>query len=159
MTRVASWGTPQLVPELNSSATDACIGPVGDKRVVLGSKRSPSQGDFDLFLGTRSGPAASWGPLTPIVEVNTTAWDCSPWIDPSGTVIYWSSHRDGQLDLWFAMRSTATGSFGAPSKVAGATSAADDDDPWLSADLRTIYFSSNRSGGVGSMDLYRATRP
>jgi hypothetical protein len=34
----------------------------------------------------------------------------------------------------------------------------DDEDPWLTPDLRVIVFSSDRAGGPGSNDLYMATR-
>jgi hypothetical protein len=51
--------------------------------------------------------------------------------------------------------------FGAPRPIpelTTSTTTASDVAPWLTADERTIYFASNRPGGVGGYDIYLATR-
>ncbi|MFN0251200.1 MAG: TolB family protein [Kofleriaceae bacterium] len=48
--------------------------------------------------------------------------------------------------------------FGAPTPVTELNSTAQDIGPWLTADERTIYFASTRPGGMGSFDIYTATR-
>jgi Tol biopolymer transport system component len=50
------------------------------------------------------------------------------------------------------------GPFGAPQPVVELNSGAGEDDPTLTGDLLEIYFQSNRNGGLGSGDIWRATR-
>lgn len=51
-------------------------------------------------------------------------------------------------DLWFATRSSATASFGPPTRIPTVnTGGADEFDPVLSADGCELYFASNRTGG------------
>jgi hypothetical protein len=49
--------------------------------------------------------------------------------------------------------------FEEPLLVAEASSASEEVGPTLSRDLLTLYFSSDRPGGVGGLDLYMAVRP
>src|SRR5688572_16241691 len=49
--------------------------------------------------------------------------------------------------------------FGAPVPVEGLNSTSDDSELWFSPDQLTAYFVSQRPGGLGSYDLYFATRP
>lgn len=52
------------------------------------------------------------------------------------------------------------GAFMTPVPVPGlSVVGADDDDPVVSADGLELYFTSDRAGGVGGSDVYRATRP
>jgi hypothetical protein len=48
--------------------------------------------------------------------------------------------------------------WGAAANVAGLNSAADEESVAVSADGLTLAFASNRSGGVGGLDLYLSTR-
>lgn len=49
--------------------------------------------------------------------------------------------------------------FGAPAPIPGASAmAAADTSPYLSADGLTLYFASDRAGGMGGLDLWKATR-
>jgi len=98
---------------------------------------------------------------TPVAlnALNGSATDSSPWLNADATVIYFASERSGGSggrDIWVARRSTSSGSFGAPRPLGSINTAGDEDDPWLSPDLKTIYFVRNVSG-AGS-EIYVATR-
>jgi len=50
------------------------------------------------------------------------------------------------------------GAWGSPMEIAELNSGSGDDDPSLTSDLLEIYFGSDRSGGAGYEDIWRATR-
>ncbi len=80
-------------------------------------------------------------------------------ISPDGRQIIWgSTDRPGGAggwDLWQATR--VEGRWSDPRPLA-LNSSANDFDPMFSTDGRWLYFFSNREGGLGGDDLYRAPR-
>ena len=79
-----------------------------------------------------------------------------PSMSADGNTLFLSSDRPGGLgatDLWMADR--VGGVWTAPVNL-GATinSAHHDSEPSISADGQTLYFSSNRPGGMGSTDIW-----
>lgn len=78
---------------------------------------------------------------------------------PDGTMVLWGSTDrpggPGGWDIWLARRAGPEAAFGAP-EPAPFDSPANDFDPAFSADGRWLYFFSNRPGGFGGDDLYRA---
>jgi len=87
---------------------------------------------------------------TPHVEVRGT-------VSPDGQRIVWGSTDrpggDGGWDLWQASLRDKRWQDPRPLSI---NSASNDFDPVFSADGRWLYFFSNRKGGQGADDLYRA---
>ena len=87
---------------------------------------------------------------TPESEVRAT-------VSPDGQRIAWGSTSrkggPGGWDLWVAQRRDGRWSDPRPLPV---NSPANDFDPLFGADGRWLYFFSNREGGFGGDDLYRA---
>lgn len=79
-------------------------------------------------------------------------------LSPDGLTALWFSRDrpggDGDYDLWIARR-TAAG-WGAAEPVPFNTPGRDF-DPAFSADGRTVFFCSDRPGGLGGDDLYRVS--
>jgi Tol biopolymer transport system component len=66
------------------------------------------------------------------------------------------SNRAGSFNLWFVTRGSS-GTWSDPLPIPGVNSSANDFHPAVTTD-GTLYFSSNRPGGHGQYDLYRAER-
>jgi WD40-like Beta Propeller Repeat len=158
--RTAPWEAPVLIPELNTAAEDLCAAPTADLlTVVLDSTRAGGAGARDLFVASRADLKQPWTAPSVLVSVNSSVDDECPWIDAKGDLILFSSDRPGGLaghDIWYAARGGALAGFSTPALLPGVNSTAADGDPWLSADRKTIYFQSDRSGNC---DIYVAQVP
>jgi len=97
------------------------------------------------------------GPL-----VNSTANEFAATLDYDGLNLYFGSARTGGLggvDIWTSHRSCLDCPWEAPTNL-GPTinTSATDNGPSLSSDGRLLFFSSNRSGGQGDVDIYVSRR-
>jgi hypothetical protein len=72
--------------------------------------------------------------------------------------IYFTSDRGGNGDLWFARRPSAGNSFGAPEPIASLNTAGFETSAAISTDGLTLWFGSDRPGGVGAIDIWASTR-
>ncbi len=83
-------------------------------------------------------------------------------ISADGLSIYFDSDRSGgygNIDLWVATRATTDDEWGQSVNLGSVVnSSSQDNSPSISADGLSLYFSSNRSGTEGNMDLYVSTR-
>lgn len=61
-------------------------------------------------------------------------------------------------DLYLATRGSTAVAFGLPNKLAFSVVGSSEETPRFSADDKTLYFASDRVGGAGGLDIYKATR-
>jgi ankyrin repeat protein/beta-lactamase regulating signal transducer with metallopeptidase domain/Tol biopolymer transport system component len=98
--------------------------------------------------------------LGPTVNRSTNEFD--PSISADGLELYFNSGRPGglgQTDLWVATRKTRTDPWAEPINLGPTVnSPAGDKAPCISADGLSLYFSSDRPGGSGGLDLWVTTR-
>jgi hypothetical protein len=151
--RTQSWSTPVLVPELNTAVGDVPCAVSADLRtIIVGSKPG---GAWDLYQATRSSAAVPWGTPQPLTELNAPQDDISAWMSADGLLIYFDSERTGDLDIYWASRSSPTGSFGAIEHLGPPINTQhNDSDPWLSEDLRLMMFAR----GPPPRQIYQSTR-
>jgi hypothetical protein len=122
---------------------------------------SSSGTDKDIWTATRATTTGTFGGAQALAGVNSTKDDLRPWLSDDELTIYFASARSGgsgDVDIWTASRSARTAAFSAPTNVQSLNGTARDSSPFLSTDMLTIYFSSARTGGVGSRDIWRAKR-
>ena len=101
------------------------------------------------------GLVQSLGPL-----VNSGAFDGSPTVAADETELFFTSERQGQRDLFVSSRPDEEGPWSAPLNLGAPIDdpSAGDFSLRLSADGKSLYFASTRSGGFGKADMYVATR-
>jgi len=113
----------------------------------------------DLYVATRASTAAQFNTVNALTTVNSTARDDRPWVSPDELTVYFSSQRASvNDDLWRATRTTRSNAFGTPVAVTELNSIGNDAGIFLTADGLVALFGSDRSGGVGGVDIYRASR-
>jgi hypothetical protein len=92
--------------------------------------------------------------------VNSSVMDSTPSISADGLSLYFSSKRSGGwADLWVTTRATVSDPWDPPVNLGPTINSSDTENtPSISADGLTLYFSSWRPGGLGILDLWKATR-
>jgi len=93
--------------------------------------------------------------------VSSDGHDSAPALSADGLSLYLTSDRPGgawAFDRYVARREHAADPFSPPTALEEINTPADEDTPFVTPDGLTLYFSSNRPGGVGGIDLYAARR-
>jgi hypothetical protein len=160
----APWGTPvNLGAPINSSALDMSPTISGDGlTLVFTSNRPGGNGSWDLWMSTRVSVQDPWGPPVNLgPAVNSGNWDGECALSWDGRAVFFDSGRPGMagaIDLWMSARRTPAGPWEAAVNLGlVVNSSGNDGTARVSPDMRTIYFCSDRPGGLGSYDLYAAT--
>jgi hypothetical protein len=99
-------------------------------------------------------------PPTQIVISNPGIYDRDPYVTADERTMYFSSSRGGgmgSLDIWVATRPTPMTSFSPPTNVAALNESQADIRVTLTGDGMTLFMSSNRSLGMGSVDIWMST--
>ncbi|MBN1973916.1 MAG: PD40 domain-containing protein [Sedimentisphaerales bacterium] len=160
-----NFGDPvNLGPNINSTASDGfpVISPDGCT-MYFTSNRPGGYGKDDIYVATRESKDDEWGPAVNLgPSVNDADYDDVYSISSDGLSLYLYSDRSGGYggsDLYVTTRATTSSPWGTPVNL-GATvnSASNDYQPNISHDGLSMYFSSNRSGGYGGLDLWVTTR-
>lgn len=160
------WGTPvNLGPTVNSPHWDhgPTLSPDG-LMLLFPSDRPGGSGGLDIWVSTRPTLDAPWGaPVNLGPKVNSPEWDLSPRISADGLSLLFHSLRPGgygSMDIWMATRATKDDDWGTPVNLEPPiNSSSSDGEALLSADGLTLFFNSNRPGGLGGDDMWVATRP
>ena len=110
----------------------------------------------DIFISTKEGgkwvPAKNIGaPVTTLNHESTTALSRD-----GNTLLIYKDDNNG--DIYLTSRKTASEPWSVPEPLEGINSTYSEVAASLSTDGSTLYFSSNRPGGLGGFDIYVATK-
>jgi outer membrane protein OmpA-like peptidoglycan-associated protein len=133
------------------------------RTIYFSSNRPGTLGGLDIWMSTRDDDWNFSEPVNLGPEINTSEDDQFPFIHPDDQTLYFISrgHKGmGADDIYYARRNETTGAWdsainiGYPINTAGY-------DPGLVIDRlgEYAYFSSDRPGGYGKLDLYRFKLP
>lgn len=162
----SDWSAPvNLGPIVNSPSTDleASISKDG-LSLYIATARS---GNFDIWVSQRASENDHWGPpqnLGP--AINTGVRDQAPFLSLDGHRLYLFSDREGGfggIDVYVSRRRDKRDDFGweAPKNLGSEVNSSFNDGPAVyfedDAGTATLYFGSNRPGGIGGADIYAST--
>lgn len=110
----------------------------------------------DIFISTKTNGVWSYAKnIGPVV--NTPYHGSNVALSADGNTLFLFTDDNGG-DIFFSHREPG-GEFGAPQPMPGfINSSFEEKSVALSNDEKTLYFSSNRPGGFGGLDIYRATK-
>lgn len=160
------WTDPKPVIELNTDFHDRMpsISPDGN-HIYFSSDRPGGFGKDDIWVSSYDFSNNRWQkPRNLGKELNTSASEISPSIHSDNITLYFSSDRAsgvGGFDIYVTQRNMTQGSlFKAPQNMGTPYNSPNDDEyPTVSQDGSFMYFTSNREGGYGLFDIYRARVP
>jgi outer membrane protein OmpA-like peptidoglycan-associated protein/tetratricopeptide (TPR) repeat protein len=151
-----------LGPPINTDQSEGASSISGNGRYVVfaGCDRPDGMGNCDLYMAEYDG--ARWGTPRNLRAVNSPFRESYPCLNSDGSVLFFESNRPGGVaggggtnsDIWVSYRSgdqwTRPVNVGNRINTSGVESS-----PFLAADDRTLYFSSDGQPGFGGMDNFK----
>ncbi|HTA61956.1 MAG TPA: hypothetical protein VK835_05850 [Bacteroidia bacterium] len=149
------WDEPQPINTINTTGNDAplFISHDGQKLYIF---RNVALGSGDIFVSYLKG--TEWSIPERLKGINSSYWEGSICFSPDEKTVYFSSERpggQGGRDIWFGQL-MPDGIYG-NIKNLGATinSTFDEDAPFVTADGKTMFFSSTGHNSTGGYDIFR----
>jgi Tol biopolymer transport system component len=160
------WGPPVLLgPGVNTTAFEAGAEYVQSAEDGVDNfyfNRGPSQGAQDIYVASITRDGETRGSAVVVAELfDATANDAAASVRTDGREIFFGSTRltgAGGLDLWTSARRSVHDAWSPPANLTPLNSGANDQQPSLSSDGRTLFFASDRLGGIGGTDIWMSTR-
>lgn len=119
-----------------------------------GCKGDPMCGLEDIYIS--QGDGKKWGKPEPIKSVNTTNHDATIGLSPDGQRLFIYKNPPGYGDIFVS--ELDGNDWGKPSSMGSPINS----KYWeevvsIAPDGKTLYFTSERPGGIGASDIYKAT--
>jgi len=160
-----AWGTPvELGPPISSSTVDACplISRDGLSLYFTSLNRGGGYGSLDILVARRATVSDPWGePENLGPTINTSQDDVATSISSDGLVLFLLRKQppNGPGNIYMSSRPTINDAWGTPVELGPPiNSSYNDNYSCISADGLSLFFSSNRPGGFGAMDIWVTTR-
>jgi len=153
-----AWEAPVNVgPPVNGPAFDAGA---ALRRPELYFTSGPAANALDIYVSSATGNGFEAPQL--VVELSSTATDQRPTVRYDRREIFFSSNRAGGFgadDIWGATRPSAATPWTSPVNLGPVINTTFvESQPSLSEDGTMLFFSSDRPGGSGGLDIYVSTR-
>jgi hypothetical protein len=133
----------------------------GAPQLYFGSSRPGGLGGADIYVSAQMADG-SFGPAVLVTELSSISNENRPSIRHDGLEIFFQSNRVGSIgagDLWAATRESTLDAWSTPVNLGSTVNtSSQEQNADLSSDGKTLFFSSNRPGGFGGLDLYVTTR-
>ncbi len=155
------WQEPRelIFPWQNNSNLGAVTFSV-DSRTLLftGCYFPEGLGSCDIYFARKAGD--NWlMPYNAGMNINSSSWDSQAVLSSDGKTIFFSSKRGGGYggsDIWYSEKDR-NGNWCKPvNALSNVNTPYDEMSPFLSADNKTLYFSSNGHPGLGGFDIFLA---
>jgi Tol biopolymer transport system component len=171
-----TFGIPTTVPNVNSSSCEACVAISTDGLELYFMSSRPYGGDLTygkLWVARREATEDGWSePVNLGPPVNSSAYGGDPSLSGDDLQLYFNdgpppamtgfTHRLGGYggsDLWVSTRATKNDSWDEPENLGPIINTSTfEGNASLTPDGLQMFFSSNRPGGYGDVDIYVTTR-
>lgn len=152
-----SWGKPERLTSLNTEKGNEAVEAVtvdGEEMILFKNGK--------LYQAQKHGK--TWGKTVLMSAINISSWQADAMVTSDGNAILFAANtktgREVQpsQNIYVTVRDSA-GEWGKPIEL-GATinSAFNDRAPFMHPDMKTLYFSSEGHGSLGSYDIWMSRR-
>ena len=149
-----NFGLPVNTPLGQQGAMS--ISPDGN-RMFYAQKDPQKNGGFDIYYSYVIN--GEWTlPINLGLPISTQHWESQPCISADSKSLFFASKRPGGkggIDIWKS--ELIDNRWQEPINMEGINTAGDEQCPFLHADGKTLYFSSNGHPGMGDADIFMAT--
>lgn len=158
-----TWGPIQPIHGINTINNEGAqaLSVDGKWMFYTACGRNDSRGSCDLYFSQRT-PSGWSEPINIGQPVNTPYWESQPCFSADGKTLYFVSNRPGgkgDNDIWYAeivgFKANGVPLFGEVKNAGDSiNTAGKETSPFIHADGKTIYFSSDTWPGVGDCDIF-----
>ena len=166
--KYSSWSPPvNLGPIINSPFLDGNPVISKDGRSLYFASNRPGVGGNDIWVAYRESVDSPWSPPVNLGSINTTFNEVAPALSRDEHYLFFVSNRPGGAggaDIWVSFRQHVHDDFGefaweTPFNLGAPinTPFADTTPSYFDNDdlgHPRLFFSSNRTGGLGGLDMY-----
>lgn len=147
-----TWSAPELF-EINTSGHDACI-QFFDNDQKLFIYRQTRGGDIYVVEKVDG----QWQNPKKFPVINTRGFESDAFMTADGSTVYFATNRYkklGDLDIYYVTKKSDS-SWTKPKMLKGRINTDEDEDaPFITADGKTMYFSSRGHNSMGGYDVYK----
>jgi len=157
------FDAPVPLTELNTAGTEYAPRLTADElEIYFAASASGNASTFTIYRAQRSARSASFGAPVALLALHTAAGELDPCVSSDGLSLFFRTPivTGEGVHLYVSTRASRIAEFNGLARIANISSpnVADNDiQPFVTADGQELWFSSNRAGGQGSYDMYRAT--
>jgi outer membrane protein OmpA-like peptidoglycan-associated protein len=152
----SAWAqSVQLDQTINTASHDACVGLSSEGQTMIIYK---DDGGGDLYFSQLSG--TKWSKPTSFGKsINTDSWEACGNFSADGNYLFFVSNKKGGFggtDIYWSKKNT-DGTWATPVNMGKEINTADDEfSPYLHADGKTFYFSSQGHNSMGGFDIFQS---
>ena len=155
-TTSASFGTATFVSTLSGTGSNSYPSLTGDGLAIFLESDRVADAGFELFEAVRATNSGPFGSLAQIPLLESPTFDGEPYVAPDGKTLYFvrGATSAGPFNIFQSAWSGAQ--FGQPAMLGVVDTG--QSAPVITADGLTLYYASDRAGGSGGPDVWKATR-
>ncbi len=158
------WQKPHKIAELSNVLDEKAYEPsvsISQDMSLLffSSDRKGGYGGLDLYVSRRQQDGSWSDPENLGPTINTPFDEDGPYIDPDDRTLYFSSKGHSSIGGYDVFKTVFNGKYWSVPQNMGfpINSGGDDIFYMMTPILNRAYYSSNKAGGYGKMDIYRLT--
>lgn len=157
-TSSATFGIATFASTLSATGSNSYPSLTGDGLAIFLESDRVADAGFDLFEAVRVTSSGPFGALAQIPSLDTPTFDGQPYVAPDGKTLYFvhGATSAGPFNIYASAWTGAQ--FGGPVVMGVVEASTSQSAPVITADGMTLYYASDRAGGSGGIDVWKATR-
>jgi hypothetical protein len=152
------FGTATFASTLSATGSNSYPSITEDGLAMFLESDRVADAGFDLFEAVRASKVGPFGAPAQIPSLDTPTFDGEPYVAPDGKTLYFvhGATSAGPFNIYASAWTGAQ--FGAPVVMGVVEANTSQSAPVITADGLTLYYASDRAGGSGGIDVWKATR-